>query len=407
MTEPAPDGAEPQPAPKLDPGAFVLRVPPPRAIRFKRGLIVTLTAGTSIAILGVTGLALRPQTGISAENAQSQQQPAPGQLPEQLAKAPATYSEMDSLKPPSGRPFLPATDGIQPPGLEGGGSANMGQGGYPATQPTGEAGIAAGKAARSSAVLVSLQQPGPNGIAEAPAADAKIAPVTDAVHPDAASDPNGQLHKLALVGAQTSESATSTHHLLPPQSPWVVSSGTVIAASLITGLNSDLPGQVTAQVTENVYDSPTGRVLLIPQGARLIGRTDNVVAYGQSRALVVWQRLVLPDGSSLQLDNIPAADEMGHPGLSDRIDRHTWALVKGIAFSTLLGVGSELSFGSDDGRLVRALRQSAETGSDRAAGQITSKNLEVQPTLRVRPGWPVRVIVNQDILLVPWESSSP
>src|SRR3546814_1463150 len=113
--------------------------------------------------------------------------------------------------------------------------------------------------------------------------------------------------------------------------------GSVIAASLITGINSDLPGLVTAQVTENVYDTVTGSALLIPQGARLIGAYDSVVAFGQSRALLVWQRIVMPDGSSIQIDNLPATDAAGYAGLGDEVDFHTWRLIKGVVLSTLLG----------------------------------------------------------------------
>ncbi|MEJ1968433.1 MAG: TrbI/VirB10 family protein [Rhizomicrobium sp.] len=109
-----------------------------------------------------------------------------------------------------------------------------------------------------------------------------------------------------------------------PVSPYQVMAGTLISASLITGLDSDLPGLVVAQVTQNIYDTVTGQTLLIPQGSRLIGTYDSVVAFGQSRALVVWQRIIMPDGSSIQIDNLPATDAQGYSGLSDDVDYHTW-----------------------------------------------------------------------------------
>jgi type IV secretion system protein VirB10 len=181
-----------------------------------------------------------------------------------------------------------------------------------------------------------------------------------------------------------------------------LSAGAVIAASLITGLNSDLPGMVVAQVTENVRDSATGRTILIPQGARLIGAYDSVVAFGQQRALLVWQRILLPDGSSVRLDNMPATDAAGYAGLEDKVDFHEWRLLKGIVLSSLLGVGSEFSSGGGDGDLVRALRDSAWQNGARAGDQIVSRNLDVQPTIRVRPGWPVRAVLNKDLVLNPW-----
>jgi type IV secretion system protein VirB10 len=155
-------------------------------------------------------------------------------------------------------------------------------------------------------------------------------------------------------------------------------------------------------VTENVRDSATGRTILIPQGARLIGRYDSVVAYGQSRALVVWTRIMLPDGSSVRLDNMPATDTSGYAGLEDKVDSHAWQLLKGIALSTLLGVGTQLSLGGSESGLVRAIRESAQENAAHAGDQITSRNLDVQPTIKVRPGWPVRVIINRDLVLQPW-----
>ena len=125
--------------------------------------------------------------------------------------------------------------------------------------------------------------------------------------------------------------------------------GNVIPASLITGIRSDLPGQITAQVTENVYDSPTGRFLLIPQGARLIGIYDSQVAFGQSRVLLVWTRLIMPNGRSIVLERQPGADTAGYAGLEDEVDNHWGALFKAALLSTLLGVGSELGSTSGTG----------------------------------------------------------
>lgn len=184
----------------------------------------------------------------------------------------------------------------------------------------------------------------------------------------------------------------------------MLSAGSVIAASLITGINSDLPGLVTAQVTQNVFDSATGRFLLVPQGARLVGKYDSVVAFGQRRALVIWQRIILPDGSSLRLDNMPATDPSGYAGLADKVDFHSWALLKGVAIATLLGVGSELSIkGESD--LVQAIRESTQQNVSRAGDQLTSRNLDVQPTITIRPGAPVRLLVSRDLILAPWRGN--
>lgn len=177
--------------------------------------------------------------------------------------------------------------------------------------------------------------------------------------------------------------------------------GSVIAASLITGLNSDLPGLVIAQVTQNTYDSATGRILLVPQGARLIGNYDSVVAFGQRRAMVIWQRLILPDGNSIRLDAMPASDLSGYAGLADKVDFHTWRLLKGVAIATLLGIGTELTV-TGESDLVQAIRESVQTNVARVGDQLARANLDIQPTITIRPGAPVRLVVNRDLILQPW-----
>ena len=119
--------------------------------------------------------------------------------------------------------------------------------------------------------------------------------------------------------------------------------GTVIAAALVTGIKSDLPGDVIATVTEPIYDTATGKLLLIPQGARLMGKYNSLVSYGQSRTQVVWNRVILPDTSSFQLDNLVGADAAGYAGLEDGVDWHWDRVLAGAAMTTLLGIGAELA----------------------------------------------------------------
>lgn len=134
----------------------------------------------------------------------------------------------------------------------------------------------------------------------------------------------------------------------------------------------------------------------------MIGQYDSVVAFAQKRALLVWQRIILPDGSSIQIDNLPATDTAGYAGLQDKVDFHTWQLLKGVAMSTLLGIGTQISIGGDRSDLVRAIRESSQQSASEAGQQIVSKQLDVQPTLRVRPGWPLRVILHKDLILKAW-----
>jgi type IV secretion system protein TrbI len=212
--------------------------------------------------------------------------------------------------------------------------------------------------------------------------------------------------KLAFLNAKPDGSIYNEHSLQKPASPFTLMAGSIIPASLVTGLNSDLPGFLIGQVTENVYDTVSGRYLLIPQGTKIIGKYDSVVAFGQKRALVVWQRLIRPDGSSMVINNLPATDEGGYAGLEDRVDFHTWSLLKGIGLATLLGVGSELTLGNSQNDLVSALEQSAIKNTDQAGQSLVQRQLDVQPTLTVRPGWPLRIIVHKDLVLEPYPQAT-
>jgi type IV secretion system protein VirB10 len=227
------------------------------------------------------------------------------------------------------------------------------------------------------------------------------AQAADRLELDPDRDQNNQQRKLNFLNSKPDTAIYNPHSLQTPVSPYQVMAGSVIPASLVTGINSDLPGTVIAQVTENVFDSPTGRHLLVPQGSRLIGKYDSVVAFGQSRALVIWNRIVMPDGTSMVIDNLPGTDTAGYAGLEDEVDYHTWRLITGVVLSTLLGVGTELSL-DDESDLVRALRRSTQQNTNRAGQRITERNLNIQPTITIRPGWPVRVIVNKDLVLKPY-----
>ncbi|MEH2561569.1 TrbI/VirB10 family protein [Bradyrhizobium sp. AZCC 2289] len=220
---------------------------------------------------------------------------------------------------------------------------------------------------------------------------------------DEAFSQNGQDRKLAFVNASVDRRTTSPDRSAKPASPFVVQAGTVIPAALITGIRSDLPGQITAQVTENIYDTPTGRARLVPQGARLIGVYDSQVAFGQSRVLLVWTRLIMPNGRSIVLERQPGADAAGYAGLEDEVDNHWLELFKAAALSTLLGVGTELGSSGNDSDIIQALRRGAGDSLNQTGQQVVRRNLNIQPTLTIRPGFPVRVIVNRDLVLEPYK----
>ena len=206
--------------------------------------------------------------------------------------------------------------------------------------------------------------------------------------------------QLAFLNAAVDRRTTSSDRVVAPASPFILQAGAVIPAALITGIRSDLSGQITAQVTENIYDSPTGRILLVPQGTRVIGQYDDNVQFGQRRVLLVWNRLILPNGRSIVLERQPGADTQGYAGLEDGVDHHWWDLARAAGLSTLLAIGSELAV-SDEERLVRAIRDGAQDTINDAGQQIIQRQLQVTPTLTIRPGFPVRIIVTRDLIFEP------
>jgi type IV secretion system protein VirB10 len=195
---------------------------------------------------------------------------------------------------------------------------------------------------------------------------------------------------------------TSADRLEAPASPFILQAGAMIPAALLTGIRSDLPGQIVGQVTENVYDSVTGRFLLIPQGAKLVGAYDTQVAQGQSRVLLAWTRLILPNGRSLVLEKLPAGDAAGYAGLHDRVDRHWGELFGAATLSTILGIGSQLGEDRRDDDIVRALRNGSADSFNQVGQQVVGRSLSIAPTLTIRPGAPVRVMVTRDLILEPY-----
>ncbi|WP_441293545.1 TrbI/VirB10 family protein [Chromohalobacter israelensis] len=191
-----------------------------------------------------------------------------------------------------------------------------------------------------------------------------------------------------------------------PDSPYQVMAGTVIAAVLVTGIKSDLPGDVIATVTEPVYDTATGQHLLVPQGSRILGRYNSKVSYEQSRVQVVWNRIILPDTSSLTLYGLAGTDPAGYVGLEDGVDWNWDRVFAGAVLTTLLGVGAELAAPEnrqDGDRVIIAGRDSVQDSINQVGQEMTRRNLNIQPTLTERPGLPVRIIVNRDLVLRPYQ----
>ncbi|UVO35978.1 TrbI/VirB10 family protein [Bradyrhizobium arachidis] len=377
-------------------GSFRLRAEHPRVTRLSR---TVLAGGSAVALLVIGGAVLwslqknRPRDQTADELYSTDHHIiADGitTLPKDYAGVPR--QPVPQLGPPLpgdlGRPILAAQG--QLPGI----------GADPEQQRRDQE----TEAARISHLFASTSGGGEHPAA-APGSERVTSPNASSTSDDGFVQ-NGQDRKLAFVNASVDRRTVSPDRITRPASPYIVQAGTVIPGALITAIRSDLPGQITAQVTENVYDTPTGRFLLVPQGARLIGVYDSQVTFGQSRVLLVWSRLIMPNGRSIVLERQPGADTAGYAGLEDQVDNHWGELFKAAALSTFLAVGTELGAGSDtnsnDSAIIQALRHGASDSLNQTGQQVVRRSLNIQPTLTVRPGFPIRVIVNRDLILQPY-----
>jgi type IV secretion system protein TrbI len=368
-----------------------LRSSRPPVTRLSRRVLLGLGTAVALGIGGALFFALKPQhqsTGSELYNTNNRN------TPDGLANLPRDYTGLPKpvpqLGPPLpgdlGRPIL--NSGVPAPGMPAG------------TDPEQQRIAQEQEAARTSRLFTTtnVRQTAQTASAATPAG------ATPAVAAIGSSGLTSQDHKLAFLNGAIDRRTTSPDHVQPAASKYILQAGAVIPAALITGLRSDLPGQVTAQVTEDVYDSPTGKILLIPQGARLVGQYDAQIAFGQTRALLVWNRLIMPNGRSIVLERQPGADAEGYAGLEDEVDNHWGMLFKAAILSTLLSVGSEAGTSNSENNLAQAVRQGASQSFSQIGEQVVGRSLNIQPTITIRPGFPVRVMVTHDLVLEPYRT---
>ncbi|NQD95598.1 TrbI/VirB10 family protein [Pseudomonas sp. CrR25] len=402
--------------PKEAPEALELRAQPRPVTRLNPRMLALLAGGLASAVLGAMLWSLQPQQrrhGTEQSELYNVERVARSEGLEQL---PADYSQL----PPPPAPEIPQL-GPPLPGDLGGPilrAEQQAQGYGQGPDPAEAERLARLKEAEEAALSsVFFRSDGGRtssaattglGLAERGGFDPMTAgpASTAATSADAAAAQNRQEQKEAFLSKSVNAQIRNSGLLQMPDSPYQVMAGTVIAAALVTGIKSDLPGDVIATVTEPVYDSATGQHVLIPQGSRLLGRYNSQVSYGQSRVQVVWQRVILPDTSSFQLDNLVGSDAAGYAGLEDGVDWHWDRIVAGAAMTSLLGIGAELAAPAsrtDGDRIIIAGRDSLQDTVNQVGQEVTRRNLDIQPTLTQRPGLPLRVIVNLDLALRPYQ----
>ena len=372
-----------------------LRAEAPRVTRLSRKVLASIGLVASVGLGGALIYALQTRDGgKSAEELYSTENRSTA---DGLAGLPRDYSGVPQLGPPLpgdlGRPILGAQNRGQP-------LPNQPNPGVSAEEQRRLQEIETARVSRlfSGTENRPMASTGPGAAMIAPPPQPDLTGLGLAPQP---ATPSAQDRQLAFLNAAVDRRTVSPDRIAAPASPNILQAGAVISAALITGIRSDLPGQITAQVTENIYDSPTGRILLVPQGTRIIGQYDNNVQFGQSRVLLVWNRLIFPNGRSIVLERQPGADAEGYAGLQDGVDYHWWDLAKAAGLSTLLSIGAELATNDDD-RLIQAIRNGGQDTINDAGQQIVRRQLNIAPTLTIRPGFPVRVIVTRDLVLEPY-----
>jgi type IV secretory pathway VirB10-like protein len=349
-------------APKEDPATLALRASPRPVTRLNRRTVAALLGGVGFVVFLATMWALQPKKTAKQSTGpelQATQQVTHADGLQTLPRDYGSIPKVPQLGPPAGEFGRPILREEQSAGI----ASDASQPDFDRilrSTPIGWRGCASKTRRRlprrhrysfkqgSNGTLQKVPQIRPSRrerrrmrILKACPAHNRI-PLIPAAARDDGVEQNQQEHKQSFVNRGADPKIYSTASLQTPRSPYQIMAGTIIPAALVTGINSDLPGEIIATVTENVYDTVTGHYLLVPQGSRLLGQYDSQVTYGQRRILLVWTRLLMPDGSSIVLDRLPGVDGAGYSGVEDGVNWHWGRIFAGAALTTLLGVNAQL-----------------------------------------------------------------
>lgn len=383
-----------------EPAAMRLRAEPPHVTRLSRKALAAMSVVASLGVGGAMIFALQTRDGGKPKD--ELYTTDVNSTPDGLGNLPRDYSGVPQLGPPLpgdlGRPILSAQNDGKPVPAPG-----MGTPADPSVDVEAQRWVQESETARTSRMFTG----GEGRTTGTPGVDlAAAVPMPPSLGSLGFAPPpattSAQERQQAFLAAPADQRTIAIGSMAGTPSPNILQAGAVIPAALITGIRSDLPGPITAQVTQNVYDSPTGRILLIPQGTRIIGQYDNDVGFGQSRVLLVWTRLILPNGRSIVLDRQPGANAEGYAGLQDGVDYHWGDLAKSAVLSTLISIGANTGSSGDEGGIARAIRQGASDSVSQTGQQIVGRQLNIASTLTIRPGYPMRVIVTRDLVLEPF-----
>lgn len=368
-----------EPPPKAAPPGLSMRAPPPTATRLRKSLVQMIVMGGVVLVSGSLAWAfvVQPELRNSARAraAQSREDEARGVVrpAEAVTDQPATY---DRLPEPRGAPGEIETTGTsQPPRVERSGS------GSPPFRRVGDRGPSPQQLAARSGLFFDTS-------------------AAAAARPPDVSGPAVGRAETGDLGAMY-----NSHALTAPLSPYELKAGSIIPAVLLTGVDTERAGPLVATVSQNVFDTISGRHLILPQGARLIGRHEGDSAYGDRRAFLVWDRLILPNGKSLLLSEEPGVDAQGAAGVRGQVDRRLLPLLAGTLFAgaiTTLGQMARDSDGRGSSGLFGDAGDAAAIEGAQVGGRLVDRELQVRPSIRLRPGAHVGVMITRDLILEPY-----
>lgn len=223
-------------------------------------------------------------------------------------------------------------------------------------------------------------------------------------------DTSDRKDKEAFLQNRSKQDNWRLEHTRTAGAPCEIKTGTIIPGIMLTGINSDLPGKIIGQVSQNVYDTATGNMLIIPQGSRLIGVYDSRVAVGQNRVLIAWNRIIFPDGSSVDIETMPGTDQAGYAGFEDEVNNHYLRIFGSATIMSLIGGGMAYTVDSMGGSSnnqtgnnnTPSLRDEMGTALAAQLGQaslqLLQQNVNIKPTLEIRPGYRFNIVLVKDLV---------
>jgi type IV secretion system protein VirB10 len=389
--------------------------------RFNRKLLSILLLLLFLVVAASLLSALSPRRKLEASQDSQTDVAAPSKPspPRDLALLPGDYSDLAGttiVSPKQEKPTV-GDEKASPPGEKPASPVSLGVGGLSPKEALARAKMEERQKEKESAQHAPVNFPGMRGedppckepVGSLPELSA-VLKMANTLTPNQAPpelDQNLQTEKRGFAKENRDDFPYLKTTLLTPLSPYEIKAGTIIPGVLLGGINSDLPGQIVAQVSENVFDTVSGRYLLVPQGSRLIGEYDSKISYGEQRVLVIWTRIIMPNGNSIGLEGMPGVDLRGYAGIGGEVNNHYAKLVSGVVLGSLIGAGAQVAVGGQGSPNTPAsfsqmFVAGAAGNTNQAAQQITQKNLNLQPTIEIPPGQRINVVLTKDMILKPY-----